>query len=672
MPFTAKKFFPTLWGILFIAVCVALLVLGGGNKQKTLAASSATGTCTANLNVTGAREGTITRSGSGLASAVSNANSYGLSDSSYRSSGVATVTVPRGGAVSLSSTCSNDSYCGIAYFWVSATGHKACVDHGGSCPVSSNITLSSGWLVLREKVFGAQAVCLPKSSGDDGGGGGGGGTTATLSTSPRVLTLDVDEIKTVTVSKSDNTLKNFRVESSDGGMVRLHRVATPDSSDWNENISVIGTGTQFKMKGISRGTTNIVIKEFSGGEQAGSVMVYTGVNKTASVTVSEDGSGNDDTTELTVEPSSVTLEVGGSAVITVTGLSADDSSPNSIFRISNNTVPTVASSSTPFYYNSGASRRGTFTVTGLAEDETVMTVSSGNSITPQDVTVRVVPAPPVNTDSDGDGVDDSIDICIGEPGSQVNMIVDATGCEITIVDEGDTPPGRPDFGDFIPPVGPIEDEAATPPVRPVFRPFVECAKELNIVPYAWNMLTYPFVPPSGSATSTDIGAVFAWDYSNIYSFVSINPPSYIAGANGKAGKSFWSKSIYPSLCLVGSGFAPLTGTQEINFPADQEAYYELNMTGNPFIAELPWVNVKVNDETIQQGFQSRNIAAIFLFDPTLNSYVTYYDAARFTTVQPPNPHAYTELSGATLAPYRGFWLMTKDGVAATVTYDNTP
>ena len=61
MPFTAKKFFPTLWGILFIAVGVALLALSGGSKHQVFAQA---GTCTATLLQDGVSVGSGSYAGS--------------------------------------------------------------------------------------------------------------------------------------------------------------------------------------------------------------------------------------------------------------------------------------------------------------------------------------------------------------------------------------------------------------------------------------------------------------------------------------------------------------------------------------------------------------------------------------------------------------------------------
>lgn len=641
---------------LFIVAAIALAVLAGGNKHQTLAQS--TETCAANLYEDSVRV---------------LSTSWPINDPILGSVFSTNRTGDPGGGFDITD---NDAHtykavcydsqgsqltggCALKYFtWTRTWWFGGEWDDGSytSSPKQLQDTSDRGYSI--------EAMCTPPT----GGGGGGGTTTATLSTSPRTLTLNVDEIKTVTVSMSGRALKNFSVESANAGKVGLHTMGTPDSSPWNTKIDVLGTETQFKMKGISSGTTGIKIEEFSGGDNGPGdpARVPTGVTLAPSVTVL--AGGIVDPTSLTVEPSSVTLEVGGSSLITVTGLSTPESSPaNSIFRISNNTTPTVASASTPIYYNSGTSRRGTFTVTGLVVGETVMTVSSGNSVTPQDVTVKVIPASPANNDEDGDGVPDDFDRCLHTP---ADTLVDATGC--TITPDPDSPPARPTF-DFLPPVITIEDEATTPPTRPDFTDFfnnVICARKLSIVPNAWNMVTYPFALPSASAGQGGLGTILGDDANNTYGYNAITRLyiSVTSGDAGKPGQGLWTKQNTASLCLVGGSITPLAGTQEITFPADQETYYELNMTGNPFTKELPWANIQVNGKSIQDGFADRSIAAVFLYDPTLKQYVTYYDAARFSTIQPPNSHAYTELAGETLAPYRGFWLMTKDGAEVTVSY----
>jgi len=712
MPFNTKKILPTLWGILFIAVGVALLVLGGGNKQKTFAqSSSSTGTCTATL----LQDGISVGSGS-ISERDSSGNAvYASHKPPFENDG------PNGEGYgpttrhTYSTSCTNASSCKLkvgtwAGWWdggIDYTGSKLLEDTWNvghrvqaiCTPGSSTTTVitfsptsvsvvagqTSDWIVATSSndtsassyTVASNNTRIVSVPGDTVVEGRNridfkikGGSVGVAQVSVKMGETTKNIIVTVTGAQEPSTIKvvpdtitvkegesseevNVYLNSNEKGIIVTSNntnIVNGDNIAATDGWQHLG-GTGVKIKGVKAGNTVIVFYADPNGNGFSATAPRGRPN--AKLTVIVTAASQPDT--IIVNPDNVTVPVGGTARISVSGVTGYFSVESADIAIA-----TAYDTDGNSAFNASA---GGFDVKGIAAGSTTLTVSSGAAV-PK--TVRVTVGSTTN-DADGDGVDDSVDQCPNTPAGQ---IVDATGCEATL--DADTPPARPDFGPFIPPVGPIEDEAATPPVRPVFGPFVECAKELNIVPNAWNMLTYPFAPSSASAASTGIGAVFARDYGNIYSFSGFNQP-YAAGTNGEAGKSYWSKSSYASLCLVGSGFTPLAGTQEITFPADQEAYYELNMTGNPFTAELPWANVNVNGESIQDGFKNRNIAAIYLYDTNLETnsnqeYDVYFDASRFPTVQVAKPHVYTELSGATLAPYRGFWLMTKDGVAAKVTY----
>ena len=716
MPFTTKKFFPTLWGILFVSVGVALLVLGGGNKQQVFAQA---GTCTATLLQDGVSVGSGSfseRDSSGNAVFASHETPFENDGPNGEGYGPTT-------RHTYSTSCTSASSCKLkvgtwAGVWdrgIDYTGSKLLEDTwnvghrvqaictpGSSTTTaitfsptsvsvaagqtsdwivatSSNDTDKTTYSVVSDK---PSLASVPSGTVVEGrnridfkikGVSAGtaqvsvkmGGTTKKISVTvtgaqePSTIKVVPD---TITVKEGESSEEvNVYLNSNEKGIIVTSNntnIVNKDNIAATDGWQHLG-GTGVIIKGVKAGNTVIVFYADPLGN--GYSATAPRGRPDAKLTVIVTAASQQDT--LVVDPTHVEVPVGGLARVNVSGFDIDHQLRNAV-----STDPTIADySQIPYEDQRNCTNTAcAIDIKGIAVGSTTVTVSADNLV-PKTVSVTV------GNDTDGDGVIDNFDNCpaVSNPDqddSDGNGVGDA--CEISIVDEGDTPPARPIFG-LLPPVIVIEDESATPPARPEFADWVDCAQSLGVTANAWNLITYPLTPSSASVGSAGINAILR-DYAEIYSFNGLNQP-YIAGANGKAGKGFWLNNGFTSLCLVGGGITPLAGTQEITFPADQVAYFEINMTGNPFTSEVPWANIKVNGESIQQGFASGNITAIFLWDPNLetnsqNAYDTYYDATRYSKVQVTKPHAYTELSGATLAPYRGFWLMTKDGVAVKVTY----
>lgn len=699
---------------LFIVAAIALAALAGGNKHQTLAQTSTAGTCTATLF----RDNVEVRTGSIANGTDENGNpaftsqlyetGYGDGNHTYSSQcqnsatcglklgvstlwgwsreffdspqtwdiwrrhrveaictpgtsggggGTAEITiVPVGTTVSAGQTSDwivayssndtdKDTYSVTSDKPTIASVPSATILEGHNRIDFKVKGISSGTARITVKMGSVSEVMTVQVTG--------GTIASTIEVDPPSITVKEDETSaefSVTLKPDE---KGITVTSNDASVVGEDNIISTDSG-----FTKLGGG-KFKIRKPTKAGSTLLTFFATPNENGYLATAPRGFpHDTLAVTVTSASQPDN----LVVSPINIALPVGGTERISVTGVTG-------YFSVES-AEPTIAVNVDYPDKTSYAASTGGFDVKGVAEGSTQITINSGSNI-PKVVFVTVGSA---TTDTDGDGVPDDVDNCpaVSNPGQEDadgNGVGDA--CEAPIIDEDGTPPARPDFGDFLDVT--IIDEGDAPPTRPDFTDFFDnviCARKLSIVPNAWNMVTYPFALPSASAGQGGLGTILGDDANNTYGYNAITRLyiSVTSGDAGQPGQGLWTKQNTASLCLVGGSITPLAGTQEITFPADQETYYELNMTGNPFTKELPWANVQVNGKSIQDGFADRSIAAVFLYDPTLNQYVTYYDAARFTTIQPPNPHAYTELAGESLAPYRGFWLMTKDGAEVKVTY----
>jgi hypothetical protein len=588
--------------------------------------------------------------------------------------------------------CTNYSVCGVLYqrhytSWLGLGGEKW---HSAALKdVLNTKTEKSG-----NQTYQIEAVCTPGSNNSGGG-------TGTVTMTPATLTLPVKETRSISVSQTNKeafavkctyipessgtriehanggsisggySTKNFSADTTtfdirgnragNAGYCTLYRPSNPGTILASISVVVKDCGTEGKVccdtkvddnvNGCADGLlckdengTKTCVKDTTpvgvecGGD--GEICCVNANDAPADTNTPKDGCDAalqctadkkcvqpTSATTITLKPSDpLKLVVGAdSAIINITvkpSLAAGE-----LISVTSNDkkIATVVLSSKTV---------DKFQVHGVAVGSTKITVTA-NGVT-KDLAVTVTAAP-------------AVDQCPKEDGPASN-----NGCPV---------------------------DPATPPAAPNsrFARFLagnECADYLEGIATggAWNLMTSPFdLSKSGVSTLDKIMAdsPTIWSYDNALGGDYFN--GMVDSKTAKPGRAFWLQSGFSRICLVGTGYKKVTEPITVDFPANAVEGYEINMTGNPFSNKaLSWNNVTINGASIQSGFADGMIIGIFTYDPadetnTNNEYDVYYDQAKYS-VTGTKLHGYSELKDAKLNPYQGYWLMTKDGTAITVTY----
>ena len=201
----------------------------------------------------------------------------------------------------------------------------------------------------------------------------------------------------------------------------------------------------------------------------------------------------------------------------------------------------------------------------------------------------------------------------------------------------------------------------------------DSTQAITAVPGGWNLMSLPFEPADGM----DLNKLMP--SSTLYTFAGYGK-DYAPGGKVRRGDGFWLRSGVKLICVDKTKIAASTGTASmlsVEYTPDAVNAQELYLAGNPFDAEIPWTNVKIDVEgfgpkSLSDAFKAKAVIGVFLWDPVNfsinNDYITFVDKATTTSGNASSLTDYTALEGLKLHAAEGFWIMTANGKKAKLIY----
>jgi uncharacterized protein YjdB len=208
-----------------------------------------------------------------------------------------------GGTATLTATVAPSSATNKEVTWSSSNANVAAVNSGAVTAVSAG----SATITVTTADGGNTATCAVTVTG-----GGGGVAVTNVSLNQNSLSLTVGGTATLTATVAPSNAANKAV-------------------NWVSSNTAVATVSGGMVTAVSVGTATITVTTADGGK-----------TDTCAVTVISGGSGNVAVTNVTLDQTSLSLTVGGTATLTATVAPSNATNPNVTWSSSNESVVTMS------------------------------------------------------------------------------------------------------------------------------------------------------------------------------------------------------------------------------------------------------------------------------------------------------------------------------------------